>query len=58
MLKSIKKKYWAKSLVLFCTIIISFVSLAETIDLIYADPIPDKEFKTLVSGKNLPGSTF
>jgi signal transduction histidine kinase/ligand-binding sensor domain-containing protein len=46
MIKSIKKKYWVKSLLLFCTIIISVVSLAETIDLIYADPIPDKEFKS------------
>ncbi|WP_303924751.1 sensor histidine kinase [Draconibacterium sediminis] len=46
MIKLIKKKYWAKILLLFCTIVIPVVSFAENIDLIYADPIPDKEFKS------------
>ena len=46
MIKSITKKCSAKFLLLFCTIIISVVSFAETIDFIYADPIKDKEFES------------
>lgn len=45
-IKSIKKKYWTKFLFLLCIFIISNLSFAQTVDLIYADPIPDKEFKS------------
>ncbi|WP_319480965.1 two-component regulator propeller domain-containing protein [uncultured Draconibacterium sp.] len=46
MIKTIEKKNWAKLLLLLCIFIIPNVSFAETIDLIYADPIPDNDFKS------------
>ena len=45
-IKTIKKKYWNKFLLLLCISIIPNVLFAQTVDLIYADPIPDKEFKS------------
>ncbi|WP_297099756.1 sensor histidine kinase [uncultured Draconibacterium sp.] len=46
MIKLIKKKYWTKPLLLFCAILIHIVSFGKVVDLIYSDPIPDKEFKS------------
>ncbi|MDX8339877.1 two-component regulator propeller domain-containing protein [Draconibacterium sp. IB214405] len=46
MITLIKRKYWTILVLLFLTTFLCIVSYAEVGDLIYSDPLPDKEFKS------------